>query len=139
MTFGTSDTTAEQTTTTDNTKPVLTKEEKLAQIDKQIAQLQAKRYNVENDIVVVKAKKEVALPEVGAEVLFLYGRKTPTTSPVEKIGRVTAVKPVSEVDDGKGGKKKLPAQVKVVIGSGFDEEFVTIYPAQIITDAKASA
>ena len=107
---------------------VLTKEEKLQRIDQQIAKLQARRYNIENDIVETKVKKEVALPEVGAEVLFNYGRRTATTEPVQKIGVVVAVKPASEKDG-----KKLPAQIKVQFGDGFDTEFAVIYPAQIVS------
>jgi chorismate mutase len=109
------------------TPVVLTKEERLAKIDKEIARLTTKRYNIENDIVEVKAKKEVVLPEVGADVLFNYGRRTATTEPVQKIGRVVAVKPASVNDAG----KKLPAQIKVSVGEGFEQEFVVIYPAQI--------
>jgi chorismate mutase len=113
--------------TTVATPVVLTKEERLAKIDKEIARLTTKRYNIENDIVEVKAKKEVVLPEVGADVLFNYGRRTATTEPVQKIGRVVAVKPASVNDAG----KKLPAQIKVSVGEGFEQEFVVIYPAQI--------
>ena len=113
---------------------VLTKEEKLAKIDKEIARLTAKRYNIENDIVETKAPKVVALPEVGTDVLFNYGRRTATTEPTQKIGRVIAVKPASVGADG----KKLPAQIKVSIGEGFDQAFVVIYPAQI-ADAGSAA
>lgn len=111
------------------TPVVLTKAEQLAKIDKEIERLKTKRYNVENDIVVVKEKKEVALPEVGAEVSFNYGRRTPTTEPVLKIGTVVAVKPAAVGAEG----KKLPAQIKVRVGEGFDAEFVVIYPAQVVS------
>lgn len=110
-------------------KPVLTKAEKLAQLDQRIARLQQQRYNVENDIVAApKVAKAVVLPGVGASILFYYGRTTATTSPELKAGTVVAVKPVSEVNG-----KKTPAQVKVQVGEGFDAQFVTIYPAQIET------
>lgn len=109
------------------TRVELTKEEKLAKIDKEIARLTTKRYNIENDIVEVKVKKEVALPEVGADVLFNYGRRTATTEPVQKIGRVVAIKPATVNEAG----KKLPTQIKVLVGEGIDQEFVVIYPAQI--------
>ena len=110
------------------TPVVLTKEEKLAKITKEIARLQAKYDDILNDRVTVKAKKEIVLPNAGDEVLFTYGRRTATTEPVQKVGVVVAVKPASEKDG-----KKLPAQIKVQVGEGFDTEFVTIYPAQIVT------
>lgn len=117
----------DQTTTPSTAKPVLTKEEKISRIEKEIARLTTKLYNVVNDIVEVKTAKVVALPEVGADVLFNYGRKTATTDPVQKIGRVVAVKPAGVTADG----KKTPAQIKVSVGEGFDAELVVIYPAQI--------
>lgn len=121
-------------TDTTNTPIVLTKEERIAKIDKEIARLTTKRYNIENDIVVTATKKEVALPEVGADVLFTHGRRTATTEPTQKIGRVVAVKPATVNDAG----KKLPAQIKVSIGDGFDQEFVVIYPAQIVNAGPAA-
>lgn len=115
------------TNATTSAKPVLTKEEKISRIEKEIARLTTKLYNVVNDIVEVKTAKQVALPEVGADVLFNYGRKTATTDPVQKIGRVVAVKPAGVTADG----KKTPAQIKVSVGEGYDVELVVIYPAQI--------
>ena len=115
------------TNATTSAKPVLTKEEKISRIEKEIARLTTKLFNVVNDIVEVKTAKQVALPEVGADVLFNYGRKTATTDPVQKIGRVVAVKPAGVTADG----KKTPAQIKVSVGEGFDQEFLVIYPAQI--------
>lgn len=108
-------------------KPVLTKEGRVAKLLAEIAKLEKKIYNIENDIVEVKAKKEVVLPEVGAAVTFSYGRRTATTEPAQKSGVVVAVKPKTERDG-----KTLPAQIKVQIGDGFDAEFVVIYPAQIV-------
>lgn len=108
-------------------KVELTKEEKISRLKKEIARLETKLFNVENDIVEVKAKKEVALPAVGADVLFNYGRKTATTDPVQKIGRVVAIKPAGVTAEG----KKTPAQIKVSVGTDFEQEFVVIYPAQI--------
>ena len=105
---------------------VLTKEEKLAKIDTQIAALQQKRYNVENDIVTTKAAKVVVLPVTRDVVAFSYGRKTPTSSPRELLGIVMGVKPASEVDG-----KRTPAMIKVAVGVGFDAEVLTIYPAQV--------
>lgn len=110
-------------------KPVLTKEERVVKLRAEIAKLEKKIYNIENDIVEVKAKKEVVLPEVGAEVLFNYGRRTATTEPVQKVGKVVAIKPAATAENG----KTLPAQIKVQFGEGFDAEFATIYPAQIVT------
>ena len=104
------------------------KEEKIASLKAQIAKLEARLYNVENDIVAVaKPAKVVELPAVGAEVNFMYGRRTPTTEPVQKSGIVVAVKPATEVD----GKSK-PALIKVQTGEGFDAELVTIYVGQLV-------
>jgi hypothetical protein len=115
------------TTNTTSAKPVLTKEEKIAAIVAQIAKLELRKYNLENDIAEpARVKKEVLLPEVGATVSFVYGRKTATTEPKTITGTVVAVKPAS-VD----GEKKLPAQVKVSYGEGFDAAFAVVYPAQL--------
>lgn len=112
----------------------LTKEEKLARIDEQIAKLQQRRYNIENDIVVpAKQPKVVALPEVGATIDFKFGRTTATSAPVVRSGVVLAVKPSADLGEG----KKSPAQVKVQCGEGFDAELLVIYPAQIVTAAVA--
>ena len=114
-------------TTAASTKVVLTKEEKIAKIKADIARLELKLFNVENDIAEpARAKKEVVLPEVGATVSFVYGRKTATTEPKTITGTVVAVKPAT-VD----GEKKLPAQVKVSYGEGFDAAFAVVYPAQL--------
>lgn len=114
---------------------VLTKEEKLARLDEQIKKLQEKRYNIENDIVAApKAPKEVVLPAVGDDILFNHGRRTATTEPSQKLGKVVAIKAASVSAEG----KKLPAQLKVSIGEGFDQEFVVIYPAQIVTGLTAT-
>lgn len=106
-----------------------TKEEKIAAVKAQIKRLEEKLYNIENDIVVVKTSKVVVLPNVGDAVLFSYGRKTATTNPVLKDGVVVAIKAAGKAENG----KTLPAQIKVQTGEGFDIEFVTIYPAQIVT------
>jgi hypothetical protein len=105
---------------------VLTKEEKLSKIDAQIAKLNERRYNIENDIVTTKAAKVVVLPVTGDTVAFSYGRKTPTSQPRELVGVVLGVKPASEVDG-----KRTPAMIKVTVGEGFDAEVLTIYPAQV--------
>ncbi|MCA3173536.1 MAG: hypothetical protein ING25_10880 [Burkholderiales bacterium] len=115
-------------TNTASAKPVLTKDEKIAAIVAQIAKLELRKYNLENDIAEpARAKKAVVLPEVGATVSFVYGRKTATTEPKTITGTVVAVKPAT-VD----GEKKLPAQVKVAYGEGFDAAFAVVYPAQLI-------
>ena len=116
-------------------KIVLNKEEKLAKIDKEIARLNQRRYNIENDIVEVKAKKEVVLPAIGTDVLFRTGRTTTSTTPVERIGTVVAIKPATVTEAG----KKTPAQIKVSVGQGFDQEFIVIYPAQIVDAGPATA
>lgn len=116
------------TTATVSTPVVLTKEERIAKLRAEIVKLETKIFNIENNIVAVKVKKEVALPVQGAEILFQYGRRTATTEPVQKLGTVVAVKPASLSEGG----KKLPAQIKVSIGEGFDQEFVIIYPAQVV-------
>ena len=113
-----------------STKVVLTKEEKIAKIKQNIAALEVKLFNVENDIVTApRAKKEAPLPNVGDTVRFNYGRKTATTEPVTITGTVVAIKPKSEVNG-----KTLPAQIKVSYGEGFDAAFATIYPAQVLAE-----
>lgn len=121
-------TTAETTTAAPvaPVKPVLTKDQKIANINAQIAKLQQRLSDVINDVVRAPAAKVIALPEVGAVVEFTYGRTTPTTTARELIGTVVAVKAASEVDG-----KKLPALVRVSVGEGFDAELLTIYPSVI--------
>lgn len=123
------------TKTTATPRVELTKEEKLARLDKEIARLTQKRDDIFNDRQPQpKAKKEVVLPEVDTDVLFNYGRKTATTDPVQKIGRVVAIKAATTNAEG----KKLPAQIKVSVGEGFEQEFLVIYPAQIADAGPAS-
>lgn len=122
-------------TETTATPIVLTKEEKLAKIDKELARLNQRRYNIENDIVEVKAKKEVVLPAIGTDVLFRTGRTTVGTVPVERIGTVVAIKPATVTEAG----KKTPAQIKVSVGQGFEQEFIVIYPAQIVDAGPATS
>lgn len=114
-------------TSVTSTPVALTKEERIAKLRAEITKLETKIYNIENDIVVAKAAKVVALPEVGTDVLFNYGRNTPTSKVVQRLGRVVAVKPQTVTAEG----KKTPAQIKVSVGEGFDQEFFVIYPAQI--------
>ena len=108
-------------------KPVLTKDEKITKVKAEIARLELKLFNLINDIAEpARVKKEVVLPEVGATVSFVYGRKTATTEPKIITGTVVAVRAASEVDG-----KKTPAQVKVAYGEGFDAGFAVVYPAQL--------
>lgn len=118
------------TEATTSTPVVLTKEEKLAKITKEIARLTAKYDDILNDRVAVKVSKEVALPNVGDTVIFVTGRKTATTEPTQRIGTVVAVKPKATVGD-----KTTPALIKVQYGEGFDIEFANIYPAQVLSSA----
>ena len=110
-------------------KKVLTKEERIASLETQIAKLQQRLDDVRNDRVVAKAKKVVALPEEGDVVSFTYGRTTPTSTARELVGTVIGVK--AKIEAGEDGKGGTPALVRVTVGSGFDIEVLTIYPAQI--------
>lgn len=107
---------------------VLTKEEKIAKIDSQIARLQAKRDDVVNDRVTVKAKKEVYVPNVGDKVLATIGRNTATSQSKIVPGTVTAVKLPEE-----GSKGATQVRVRILEGT-FDEQLVTLYPAQLVPE-----
>ena len=111
----------------------LTKEQKIAKIREQIGKLEARIVGIETGREIKVAAAE-PLPDVGSSVSFFYGRRTATTEPVLMDGVVIAVKPVTVVND-----KRLPAQVKVQIGSGFDTSFVTVYPAQLVKVEEVSA
>jgi hypothetical protein len=108
-------------------KVELTKEQKIAALRAQIAKIEQRISDIENDVKVAKPKKEVALPEVGATVRFKYGRTTATTQPVEVTGTVLAVRPA--VTDG---ESRSPALVRVQFGEGFDLQVASIFPAQIV-------
>jgi hypothetical protein len=118
-------------------KKVLTKEERIASLEAQIAKLTQRLDDVRNDRVVAKAKKVVALPEIGDVVAFTYGRTTPTSTARELVGTVIGVK--AKVEPGEDGKGGTPALVRVTVGSGFDIEVLTIYPAQIKPETEAPA
>lgn len=110
-------------------KAAPTKAEKIAKLEADIKKLQERLYNVVNDIATVaRVKPVVALPAVGDTVLFSYGRKTLTTSPVLREGVVAAIKPAAAGTNG----KTIPAMIKVQCGEGFDAEFVTIYAGSIV-------
>lgn len=122
-----------EATSATSTAKVLTKEEKLAVIDKQIANLQQRRYNVANDIVVTKAAgKVVVLPSVGDIVWFVHGRNTPTTQARTLQGQVLGIKPAVAGDEATH-TKSTPALVRVLVGDGIDAETLTIYPSVITT------
>jgi len=132
----TSTTNQADTTAATNAPAVpLTKEQKIARIDEQIKRLQAKREDIVNDVVRVKAVKEVVIPEVGTVVTFLFGRKTANTVPVEKTGTVIAVKQAVKLETG----KTAPAQIKVTFGEGFEADVAVIYPAQVTSIVSAVA
>lgn len=114
-------------------KKVFTKEERIASLEAQIAKLTQRLDDVRNDRIVAKAKKVVALPEIGDVVAFTYGRTTPTSTARELVGTVIGVK--AKVEPGEDGKGGTPALVRVTVGSGFDIEVLTIYPAQIKPEA----
>lgn len=116
-------------------KTPLTKEQKIANIEKQIANLTQRLDDVRNDRVTVRTKKEVFVPTVGANVLATVGRNSATTQAKIVPGVVTAVK-YPEVVDGKtvGG-----VQVRVRIYEGtFDEQLVTLYPSQLTVPASSN-
>ena len=115
--------------TTVAAKPVLTKEQKIANITAQIERLLQKKDDLINGRVTVAAKKVVVLPEVGDVVAFTYGRTTPTSTARELIGTVSGVR--AKVEAGEDGKGGSPALVRVTVGEGFDIEVLTIYPTQI--------
>jgi hypothetical protein len=107
------------------TKPVLSKEEKLAKINEQIAKLQARYDDVLNDRAPVKAAKVVIIPEVGAKVIATIGRATATTQPSLEEGTVVAVKRPA---DGEKGAVQLRVRIKE---GQFEEQLVTLYVAQV--------
>jgi hypothetical protein len=113
------------------TPVVKTKEEKIAAIEAQIAKLTLKLDDVRNDRVPTPAAKKVAyMPVVGDKVLAPVGRTTATTTAKTVEGTVTAIK-AATFDEA--GKLKSAAQVRVRINEGgFDEQLVTLYPAQLV-------
>ena len=122
-----------------STPVVLTKDEKLAKIKTQIAKLEARYDDVLNDRVTAKAAKAPAyLPEVGDRVIATVGRNTATSQAKSVEGVVTAVKPATI--DANTGKTVSAAQVRVRINEGtFDEQLVTLYPAQLTKVQEESA
>lgn len=107
---------------------VLTKEEKIAKIDAQIAKLQARRDDIVNDRITVAVKKVAFMPEVGQRVIGPVGRNSATTQAKLVEGTVVAIKPATIVD----GKTVSAAQVRIRVFEGsFEEQLITLYPAQL--------
>lgn len=108
------------------------KEEHIAAFREQIAKIEGKIADLINGKEpAAKAPKVVPLPEIGAFITFVYGRKTATSNPLEKSGVVVAIKPSTVQELENGATRRNPAQIKVQVGDGFDAEFCVIYPAQI--------
>lgn len=102
----------------------MTKEQKLAYLDAQLAKLAQKRDDVANDRVTVRVGKAVYVPEIGDKVFAVVGRNTATSQAKTVPGVVVAVKHPAEGEKG-------ATQVRVRIGEGFDEQLVTLYPANL--------
>lgn len=103
----------------------MTKEQKLAYIQAQIDKLVQKLDDVANDRVTVRAAKAVYEPSVGDAVIATVGRNTATSQAKSVEGTVVAVKKPAEGEKG-------ATQVRVRINEGtFDEQLVTLYPAQL--------
>jgi hypothetical protein len=89
---------------------------KIAAIDAKIAKLHAERAEL-----VAEAEADVTQKfDIGDSINFKYGRAEKART---ETGTVVAVK----------SQKKGADLVKVQIGTGFDTEFVKIYPANIIS------
>jgi len=102
----------------------MTKEQKIAKIDADIVKLNEKRQAIVEGREVKASKAPVYIPEVGAAVLATIGRTTATTQAKVVEAIVVAVRQPAEGD-------KTPTQVRIRIGEGFDEQLVTVYPAQL--------
>lgn len=115
--------------TTEAAVPVVkTKEEKLAAIKAKIEKLEQQYDDVLNDRTVTKAAKPTYCPEVGDKVIATIGRNTATSQAKLVEGVVTAVKHPAIVD----GKASGAIQVRVRVYEGtFEEQLVTLYPAQL--------
>lgn len=128
--------------TTEAAVPVVkTKEEKLAAIKAKIEKLEQQYDDVLNDRAVTKAAaKPTYCPEVGDKVIATIGRNTATSQAKLVEGVVTAVKYPAVVD----GKASGAIQVRVRVYEGtFEEQLVTLYPAQLtpipVSDAPAES
>lgn len=117
-----------EATAVENARP-LTEEEvaKIAKLNEQIAKLTARIAAIKAGKP-EKAKAEAYVPEVGAPVIATVGRTTAKTQAKLVEGVVTAVKLGTPGEDG----KVSATQVRVRIYEGtFDEQLVTLYPAQL--------
>jgi uncharacterized protein (DUF1684 family) len=102
------------------------KDQKLAVIADELTKLAQRFDDVANDRVTVRAAKAVYVPAVGDKVLATVGRNTATSQAKVIPGTVTAVKFPAEGEKG-------ATQVRVRINEGtFDEQLVTLYPAQLV-------
>jgi hypothetical protein len=109
-----------------------TKDQKLVVIAGEIAKLAQRYDDVANDRATVRAAKAVYEPAVGDEVLATVGRNTATSSAKVVEGTVLAVKTPAEGEKG-------ATQVRVRIFAGtFDEQTVTLYPAQLVKKEAAA-
>lgn len=118
--------------TTATAQPIVkTKDEKLAAIKAQIERLQARYDDVLNDRQPATAKAKVAYcPGIGDKVLATIGRNTGKTAAKVVEGVVTAVKHPAV---GTDGKSVGAVQVRVRVYEGtFEEQLVTLYPAQLV-------
>lgn len=110
-----------------------TKEQKLVLIADDLAKTATRFDNVANDRVVAKPGKVVYQPEVGDKVLATVGRNTATSQAKVVEGTVLAVRNPAEGEKG-------ATQVRVRIYEGtFDEQTVTLYPAQLVKQTEGEA
>lgn len=107
-----------------------TKEQKLAIIAADVVSAVTRFDNVTNDRVPqARAPKVVYAPVVGDVVLATIGRNTATSQAKVVEGTVTAIKTPAE-----GEKGTTQVRVRIFAGS-FDEQLVTLYPAQLVKKA----
>lgn len=110
-----------------------TKDQKLAIVAAELVKQADKFDAVANDRVVAKSTKPVYEPAVGDKVLATVGRNTATSQAKVVEGTVLAVRTPAEGEKG-------ATQVRVRIYEGtFDEQTVTLYPAQLVKKAEGEA
>lgn len=102
-----------------------TKDQKLALKANDIVKAVESFDNLANDRVVAKAGKTVYAPAVGDKVIAVIGRNTATSQAKSVEGTVVAIKTPAE-----GEKGATQVRVRVFEGT-FDEQLVTLYPAQL--------
>lgn len=104
-----------------------TKEQKLAIIAEEVGKALTRYDNVLNDRTPApKAKADAYAPTIGDKVLATIGRNTSTSQARVVEGEVTAVK-----TPGAGEKGATQVRVRIFAGT-FDEQLVTLYPAQLV-------